>query len=292
MKSLNTTTSFLARIVATMLACFVVQSIVYFGFPKGTGKTESNYFTTVSRFQGAVTPGADIALVGSSISGRLPGRESGNTAIANLGSDGGSPLDGLILLNDGLVGRPKWLVMEINTVFSSLGYPETAAVAGSRGLWFKVGVHLPLLGASARPSGMLYGRLAGQSAGAFSAPFRLQSVTSPVPSNEASIEEFTALERMRIQDLSMALIKAKLAGIHILIVRYPAGPLTQNQVVSINAAVAQLHKDTGAPYLDLSSQIPRSDLIFTDNVHLGPESSARVLSTIRAATRELERVVD
>lgn len=275
----------------SLFGCFGLQAIAFFVLQLGAAKTESNYFSTISRFQGAVAPGAEIAVVGSSISGRLPGRESGNREVANLGSDGGSPLDGLTMLNEGLVGRPKWLVLEMNTVFSSVGFSETPAVAGSRDPWFKIGGHVPLLGASARPSGMLYGCLLGRKKERILAPFVLQKVPSAIPDATLGIESLPTLKQERMELLQEGLLTARRAGTNILLVRYPAGPMKQEQLDELNVAISWLHQQTGAPYLDLESQIPNSQLVFTDSVHLGPESAARLLATIREASRELELTV-
>ena len=46
------------------------------------------------------------------------------------------------------------------------------------------------------------------------------------------------------------------------------------------ATLGVLSKRLHVIYLDLGRQIPRNALQFTDSVHLGPESAARVLATI------------
>lgn len=275
-------------IVLGFFVCLGLQGFVYFGCRGGSAKTESNYFSTISRFQGAVAPGAEVAVVGSSISGRLPGRESGNDDVANLGSDGGTPLDGLSLLEEGLVGNPRWIVLETNTLFSSGRIVEMPAVSGSRGLWFKIGGTMPLLGASARPTGMIYGNLLGRNWRGTEKPFPLQHIPSAIPEATLRNEDLTTLEKQRIDRLGLSLLRAMKSGTRILMVRYPAGILKPRQVDEMNTVVALLHQRTGVPYLDLNSQIPRSELIFSDSVHLGPESAARVLTTLRRAINHFE----
>lgn len=276
-------------IVLGFLVCLGIQAIAYFGCHGGSAKTESNYFSTISRFQGAVAPGAEIALVGSSISGRLPGRESGNDDVANLGSDGGTSLDGLTLLEEGLVGNPNWILLETNTLFSSGRIVEMPAVSGSRGLWFRMGGAMPLLGASARPTGMIYGKLLGRNWRGSEKPFSLQHIPSAIPETTLRNEDLTTQEKERIDRLGTSLLRARKSGTRILMVRYPAGILKPKQVDEMNAVIALLHQQTGAPYLDLDSQIPRSEMVFTDSVHLGSESAARVLATLRWAINQLEQ---
>jgi hypothetical protein len=279
---------FYAGIIFGFLVCLSIQSAAYFLCHGGSAKSESNYFSTLSRFQGAVAPGAALAVTGSSLSGRLPGRESGNQDVANLGSDGGTPLDGLTLLDEGLVGRPSWIVLETNTLFSSGCLVETPAVGGARGFWFRIGGVMPLLGASARPTGMLYGQLLGRKWVGVAMAFKLHQLTSPVPPAALGDEDLNGFELERIRRLGTSLLKAQQNGTRILMVRYPAGPLKPRQIDEMNTVIARLHQLTGAPYLDLSSEVPRAELVFTDNVHLGPESAARVLATLREVIHQLE----
>jgi hypothetical protein len=279
---------FYAGIMFGFLVCLSIQSVAYFVCHGGSAKSESNYFSTLSRFQAAVAPGAALAVTGSSLSGRLPGRESGNQDVANLGSDGGTPLDGLTLLDEGRVGRPGWIVLETNTLFSSGHLVETPAVGGVRGFWFRMGAALPLLGASARPTGMVYGQLLGRKWVGVPRPFALQQLTSPLPQVSLRDEDLSGFERERICRLGTSLLRAQQHGTRILMVRYPAGPLRPRQVDEMNTVIARLHQLTGAPYLDLSSELPLSELVFSDNVHLGPESAARVLATLRVVIHQLE----
>ena len=281
------TSRFSLSLLLGLAGCFGLQALAYYGLNLSTGKTESNYYSTMSRFQGAVAPGAEVALSGSSISGRLPGREFGNLEVANLGSDGGSPLDGLTLLAEGVVGRPKWLVVEINTAFSSIGFPETPVVKGSRGLWFSIGGEMPLLGASSRPTGMLYGHLIGRRWTGEREPFPLAEVPSPLPSPPLDDAQLSLLQKERIRLLIEGIRKARQNGVRVLLARYPAGPMKQRQIDEIQTAAARIHEATGVPFLDLEAQIPRSQLTFTDTVHLGPESAARVLATLQMACQKL-----
>ncbi len=281
------TSRFTLALLLSLTGCFGVQALAFFGLNLATGKTESNYYSTLSRFQGAIAPGAEIALSGSSISGRLPGREFGNPDVANLGSDGGSPLDGLTLLSEGVVGRPKWLVVEINTAFNSLGFADTPAVEGSRGPCFKIGGKVPLLGASSRPTGMLYGYLLGRRWKGVAEPFALKEVPSPLPPSPLQQAQLTDLQKERIQLLTDCILKARQNGVRVLLARYPAGPMKQRQIDEIQTVAARIHEKTGVPFLDLESQIPRAQLTFTDSVHLGPESAARILATLRNACVQL-----
>jgi hypothetical protein len=280
---------FAIKVALATLGCFGGQAVAFFGFQSGASKTESNYFSTMSRFQKAVAPGAEVAVVGSSISGRLPGREAGNSEVANLGSDGGSPLDGLTMLEERLVATPRWVVLEMNTVFSNVGFAETPAVAGTRGPWFKIGGRVPLLGAAARPSGMLYDGLLRRKRETHATAFPLQNVPSAVAASPLELQTLSEVKQQRLMQLGRSVLAAKKSGAKVLLVRYPAGPLTPLQREEMDTAIAWLHRETHSPYLDLQSQIPDSALTFTDSVHLGPKSAADLLATLCEAIRKLEQ---
>ena len=160
---------------------------------------------------------------------------------------------------------------------------------GSRDPWFRIGGRVPLLGASARPSGMLYARLLGRKWKQLPTPFHLPNIPSAIPDPRLDLAALSAPRRERVERLCSGLLKARQAGIRLLLVRYPASPMDRKQLDEMEAAIRWLHQQTGAAYLDLESQIPASELVFTDGVHLGPASAARVLVTIREAIRKLEQ---
>lgn len=125
----SSTTRLILGIAFSMLLCFCFQALFVYGLDWKTGKGESNYFSTLSRFQAAAEGPAKIAFAGSSITGRLPGREIGNVDIANLGSDGGPALDGLKLLSTGRVALPQWVVIETNTLYGGIGFQRELGIA-------------------------------------------------------------------------------------------------------------------------------------------------------------------
>jgi hypothetical protein len=219
-------------------------------------------------------------LAGSSITGRLPGRESGNQEIANLGSDGGPALDGIRLIAMDHIDTPKWLVIEANTLYGGVGYGETLIVKGAQGPWFAVGSRLPVLGASARPSGMLYAKILARPKVLLGEAFDVNA-SMPIA---GQVDQFNALthdEKQRFDQYVSALTVLHQRGTKFLIVTYPAGVMREREVFLMQNTIAELAKRFPISYLDLASQIPREELQFTDSVHLSPESAARVLQTIR-----------
>jgi hypothetical protein len=267
---------FLLGVAVALLLCFGLQAVCYYGLGWKTGKGESNYFSTMSRFQAAAHPAADIAFAGSSITGRLPGREVGNEKIANLGSDGGPALDGMRMLVAGKIALPRWLVMETNTMYGGVGFGESLISRNGQGPWFLIGSRCPLLGASARPSAMLYSQLLRRPAVLLAEPV---SLVTNVPEN-ANVNDMTDLEKLRLQQYLTAIADLRSKGVQIILVKIPAGAMNDRERHLVSCSIAQIQKDRTIFYLDVDAQIPRDKLVFTDGVHMAPESAAKVLTSI------------
>lgn len=279
------TKRFLIHLLFSVSILFGIQAYFFYVKDAGTGKTESNYYSTFSRFQAGAKPAATIALAGSSITGRLPGREVGNQDIANLGSDGGSAMDGLRLIAEGRIDAPSWLVIEANTLYRAVCVGETLIYQGAQSPWFVVGAKLPLLGASARPTGMLYAAILRRPKVLAAEGFKV-SANDIVPSAEDSFGKFTEGEKMTYKSYVSQLQKLQNQGVKMIVASYPAGEMTEREKFLMDVTLCELSKSVKFVYLDLRNQIPRQELQFTDPIHLGPESAARVLQTIRNFCQE------
>jgi hypothetical protein len=270
---------FLEGITIALSLCFAAQACLYYLLNAGTGKGESNYFSTLSRFQAAAAPAAKIAFAGSSITGRIPGREAGNDKIANLGSDGGPALDGIRMLVDDSIASPRWLVIETNTLYGRVGYGETLISGCAKRPWFYVGASIPLLGASARPTAMLYSKLLNRPKVLTGEPFLVMpDVTADVEGK--AVEDFSEGEKMLFHDYVDGIEQLQKRGVKIVLVNYPAGEISEHEKILMEVTLFEFKKRFPVIYLNLAKQISRDSLHFTDSVHLGPESAARILSTI------------
>lgn len=261
----------------SLVLCFGLQAFAYYGLGWKTGKGESNYFSTLARFQAAGHPAAEIAFVGSSITGRLPGREVGNANVANLGSDGGPALDGLRMLVAGTIALPRFLVIETNTLYGGVGYGESLMARSRHGPWFALGARCPLLGASARPTAMGYARLSRRPRVLEGESFAVtQTQISSVEMSEVSKQEW-----QRFHDYADAITTLQKRGVRVILVQMPSGAMQGRDKQLIEWSIYEMQKRYRIPYIDLQQQIPRTQLHFTDAVHLAPDSAARVMHTIR-----------
>ena len=138
-----------------LLILIGVHTFFIFGTTDPTLKGESNYFSTLARLQTAAdVKSPQIAFVGSSLTGRLPMASLDRKAI-NLGCDGGSSLDSLLLLTSGSFSIPPVVVIEANVLES-----DSLSLHGiTQSAWFRCGRRFPLVSAAYRPSSLLFQRL-------------------------------------------------------------------------------------------------------------------------------------
>jgi hypothetical protein len=274
-----TTLRFFLGVAIALVICFGLQAVCYYGFDLKARKCESNYFSTLGRFQAASHPAAEIAFAGSSITGRLPGREVGNDRIANLGSDGGPALDGIRLINMGRIETPKWLVVEANTLFGSMGADDNLIIRGAQGRWFTIGARIPILGAMARPSGALYTLLLQRPTISRETPWEVNTTDANFPDlNEKFMLSLN--EKDRILSYVDELKRIHQRGCEIIIVNYPAGVKKEREDWLMKSAIVEFSDVIPFYYIDLEKQIPREEIQFTDSVHLAPSSAAKILSTV------------
>jgi hypothetical protein len=63
-------------------------------------------------------------------------------------------------------------------------------------------------------------------------------------------------------------------------VKIPAGEMKERERRLMARSISQIQQEHSIRYLDVDAQIPRDQLVFTDGVHMAPESAAKVLSSI------------
>ncbi len=259
-----------------LLACLAAQAL-WLATLGPAGRAESNYFSSLLRLQAAARGQNRLCVVGSSITGRLPGREVGREGVANLGIDGGSMADGLKLLNAGVMRPAPLVIVETNTLQAALEQGPSRLTATAGGLWFRAGVHVPAIGAAARPSALLYERLLRRPAAVEGEPFMLESAPKVLEPLGPRLE---AAQQERLDDIIRHCVALREQGVKLCLVEYPAGPVRPEFAAIQGPAIATISGRAGVPFVDLSEALPRGELHFTDRVHLAPDSAARILTTL------------
>lgn len=267
----------LAGLVAGLALCFAVQGFLAFTLDWKTSKTESNYYSSLIRFQAAAGEPAALTVAGSSITGRLPGREMGNKEVANLGTDGGSAADGLGLLCEGRVKAGKWVIVETNSFERVVLDPPSTMLKAVGGPMFRAGAQVPSLAYSSRPTGLLYGRLLNRKYGG--EQMHLHALKADEP--PVAPAPLPGQEARRFSELAARIEQLQKQGSRVLLVEYPSADMSPDTRAMTNRGIAYVAARTKIPFLDLAKQIPRDQLSFTDAVHLAPDSARDVLESIR-----------
>lgn len=277
--------TFFPSLIISLAAAFAVQALVVYGLGWTAVKDASNYWSSFNRLQAAMRPGAEMVVVGSSITGRLPGREAGNEAVANLGIDGASMRDGLAMLAEGIVPAAPLVAVEMNTLQAAVEQPLSALGKTAGGLWTAIGNAVPLLGAGARPTGVLYSAVMRRMRSDAGRRIDGESWIIPSPCVKHGDGKNKVMgEDRRIADELVRHIRAlQDRGSSILLVSYPPGNVRPIFTERQEALVTFLSAATGAPYLDLVQALDGKPLEFTDGVHLGRDSAWEVLAATRRA---------
>lgn len=270
---------FLAGTLAGFLACAILQWSGAYGFGWKSSKTESNYFTSLARFQAAASGApAEVTLVGSSISGRLPGKEADNPAAANLGTDGGCLADGMRMLVEGRIKAGKWVILETNTIERAVKYEASPILKAVGGPVFQAGARIPLFSYQARPSGMLYnGLLKRPPAGATLQHFPFNRSVLP-----KGIQPRDGVEKKQLDELIHMIATLRASGSRVILVEYPSAPIRPEGREITDRATAYVAEVADVPFVNLDQQIPHEDLQFTDGVHLAPGSAREIVDSLQA----------
>ena len=262
-----------ATFLITLILCFASQSLALRAVGGRTAKSESNYFSSIARIQSGARDAPEITFLGSSITGRLPDRVQGFTGVANMGCDGGSAVDALRAMDQGILPISPVMVIEANTLFKAFDAQETEISKAIRSSWFRVGRRIPALSATARPSAFFYSRLLASKIGTAGGPDgeRVTVTTHPaIPA--AGIAHIGNPQQGRVLDeLSEILGRMRQQGSSCWIVAFPPKMESGSPRYQIGQALAAKAE---IPFWDLGSGIPADRIALTDGVHMAPATAA------------------
>lgn len=267
-------------LLTALAAAFLAQTLLLKGPAARLPKGESNFFSSLARIQAAARQPNSVTLVGSSLTGRLPGMESGNAGVGNLGVDGGSTVEGLSLIDSGRVGCGPVLICETNTLLVGVGGKPSLLTRSVGKPWFEAGRKCVNFSAAARPSSMGYAGLLKWKRGAPESTGMPFVVMDHSEVSLAIPHEFSDAEERRILEVITMLGRQRSKGIGILLVKLPGGVQEPGYAAKVRAAAAAVSSAAEVPMIDLEAILPRRELSFTDGAHLAPGSAARVLATI------------
>ena len=277
--------SYLTPFVLALAACFGIQAAALHAVGGRTSKSESNYFSSLGRIQAGSVGKADVKLLGSSITGRLPDRSQGFEGFANMGCDGGSAVDALRAMDRGLLPTSQVLVIEANTLQLALQSQPSEVGAAMELPWFQAGMRVPAISAYARPSAFLYSVLLAKKIGGFDDlalddDLEVESRPAHLPAPAA---ELPTDERALIDELVPLLHRLQQKGSRTVFVWLPPG---RQPGSSVAPWIATLIAESGSEWWDLGTEATPESVVLTDGVHMAAPSASR---TVRSLRKGLDR---
>jgi len=264
----------------TLAACFTAQTLALRAVGGRTTKSESNYFSSLGRIQAGGGGAPEMMFLGSSITGRLPDRAQGFPGTANMGCDGGSAVDALRAMDEGILPHAPRLVIEANTLHLALAEEPTEISKAMRGPWFQAGLHVPQLSAYARPAAFFYSKLLARKIGGFSEAGSVGDLgTSSRPSVPApgTAADLTPRQAELIEELSGILRRLRESGTDATIVWLPPG---RGDGSAPPGWILEMARRSGVPYWDLGQEAAPGAVTLTDGVHMAAESAARATASL------------
>lgn len=266
-------------LVLTLTACFAAQIFALRAVGGRTNKSESNFFSSIGRIQAGASGKVDAMILGSSITGRLPDKAQGFDGWANMGCDGGSAVDALRAMDEGILPTAPLLVIEANTLQLALNTKPTEIGQAMRKPWFKVGMELPALSAYARPAAFFYSKLLEKRTGGFDLEAgKDHGVTSqPEMVQKQPEAELTAPQQELIGEVRGILARLKIKGIEAVIVWLPPARSDNSPPAKW---ILEIARQCHIPYWDLGQHAAPETVTLTDGVHMTASSAARTMRSL------------
>lgn len=273
--------TYLVPFLVTLAACFGIQALGLRAMGGRTAKSESNYFSSLGRIQAGTVGKADVMLLGSSITGRLPDRSQGFEGFANMGCDGGSAVDALRAMDRGHLPVAPVLVIEANTLQLALQRKPSEVGVAIEQPWFQAGMRVPAISSYARPSAFFYSLLLAKKIGGFGDPATdedLQVTSRPARLHGPEAVPLEGNERSLVDELVPLLRRLQQKGCRTVFVwlppgREPGSPMPQ--------WIAALVAESDSEWWDLGTEADRERVVLTDSVHMAAPSAARTVRSLR-----------
>jgi hypothetical protein len=271
--------SYLVTVISGLVLCFGLQLAALQWSGGRFTKNESNFYSSLGRIQAGATGKPELIFLGSSLTGRLPDRSHGFGGVANMGCDGGSAIDALRAMDNGLLPLAPDLIFELNTIERALDSEPSAIARGIAGPWFQVGRKIPVLGAYARPSGFFYSLLLAKKIGSFDieeGPPDLQIDSRPVsvPMPERDWDDD---EEALIDEICGIVGRLRRRGCEVTFIWLPPARVDDSPMISWKMAIPAA---SGAKWWDIGQHADPALIEVTDGAHMAAPSAARTVRTV------------
>jgi len=269
----------------TLALLFTIQGYALHLSGGRTAKSESNFFSSLGRIQAGAKGKPEVMVLGSSITGRLPDRAQGYTGWANMGCDGGSAVDALRAMDEGILPAASKLVIEANTLQLALKEEPTEIGQSMRAPWFEVGLRIPALSAYARPAAFFYSKLLTHRIGDFAAAGAEADLGVTSQPHEVTIPPDTTLtqrEEELIDEVAAILKRLQTKGTLAVIVWLPPARSDDSPPPPW---ILEMARRSNVPYWDLGQEAAEGTVTLTDSVHMAAPSAARTMVSLGKCVR-------
>jgi hypothetical protein len=268
-------------LVTTLVLCFGIQAIALRSSGGRFTKSESNFFSSIGRIQAGAVGKAEVMLLGSSITGRLPDRAQGFAGFANMGCDGGSAIDVLRAMDTGILPVAPDLVVEANTLSRALEPTSSEVGQAMTRPWFGIGMKFPALSAYARPSAYFYSILLAQRVGNYGDPGSSGSLevnSLPVVLEPEKNPSMTPREAELKDEIVAIVNRLSARGAEVVFVWLPPKRGDGSRIPDwIHAAIAE----SNSLWWDLDQKADKELVTLTDGIHMSAPSAARTVISLR-----------
>jgi hypothetical protein len=258
----------------TIMLIFTVHALMIQNHLVHYRKGESNFFSSRARAQEAFCSTANIALLGSSISGRIPGHVNGAGELANYSADGYTFAQGLKWLEMPRNRHYHTVIIESNTI-DGAEFGDSLKLAS----WEILGARVKPLSASARPSSIIYSALISSSdtsVGGKNFHFINYQVEFGSSFHQRN---WVALEYHH--NVLGKLSEIKKTGANIAFVEYPAGQRSLQTYSQRLPFIEWLCNNLNAKFYDCSSLEKEQHINLTDGVHMDQNGAINFFYAIK-----------
>ena len=266
--------------------CFALQGLALRASGGRFNKSESNFFSSTGRIQAGTVGGPKIMALGSSITGRLPDRAQGFPGVANMGCDGGSAVDALRAMDQGILPIAPWIIIESNTLHLALTSEPTEISKAMRGQWFRAGMKFPCLSSYARPSAFFYSKLLAKrtgDTGAFNLTADLGIASKPAPPSVDAAVQLTAEQEALAAEINDIIHRLEAKGSRFLFAWLPPA---RSDGTPPPPWILETARRSRALWWDAGQEAAPGTVTLTDGVHMAAPSAARTtVSLLNALDR-------
>lgn len=273
-------------LVFTLALCFTAQSLALRAVGGRTAKSESNFFSSIGRIQAGAMGRPEIMVLGSSITGRLPDRAQGFTGVANMGCDGGSAVDALRAMDQGILPIAPWIVIEANTLHLALKSEPTEISKAMHGQWFRAGMKFSCLSSYARPSAFFYSKLLAKrtgDTGTSDLTADLGIASKPALPSVDAAAQLTAEQEALAEEINGILHRLEAKGSSFLFVWLPPA---RSDGSPPPPWILETARRSRALWWDAGQEAAAGTVTLTDGIHMTAPSAARTtVSLLNALDR-------